>query len=71
MFKKGFINKLLLDLQTLDGTKPGDTGSRRESSSCIFPDSSKEGYLNFRQLCAEKNKVDFCFHTNALSLQPY
>uniref|UniRef100_A0A3P9HTC5 Rho GTPase-activating protein 21 n=1 Tax=Oryzias latipes TaxID=8090 RepID=A0A3P9HTC5_ORYLA len=42
--------------KTLDGTKPGDTGSRRESSSCIFPDSSKEGYLNFRQLCAEKNK---------------
>uniref|UniRef100_A0A3B3D1Y0 Rho GTPase activating protein 21b n=1 Tax=Oryzias melastigma TaxID=30732 RepID=A0A3B3D1Y0_ORYME len=40
----------------LDSYPEEDAGSRRESSSCIFPDSSKEGLLNFRQLCTEKNK---------------
>uniref|UniRef100_A0A671Z039 Rho GTPase activating protein 21 n=1 Tax=Sparus aurata TaxID=8175 RepID=A0A671Z039_SPAAU len=34
----------------------GDSGSRRDSSSGIFADSSKEGYLNFRQLTTDKNK---------------
>uniref|UniRef100_A0A8K9XS96 Rho GTPase activating protein 21b n=1 Tax=Oncorhynchus mykiss TaxID=8022 RepID=A0A8K9XS96_ONCMY len=33
-----------------------DSGSRRDSSSDIFSDSSKEGWLNFRQLNTEKSK---------------
>lgn len=50
-------------LQALDGHKSsGDSGSRRDSSSGIFADSSKEGYLNFRQLTTDKNKV--CLHTH-------
>uniref|UniRef100_A0A7N6FJ53 Rho GTPase activating protein 21b n=1 Tax=Anabas testudineus TaxID=64144 RepID=A0A7N6FJ53_ANATE len=41
----------------LDGHKSsGDSGSRRDSSSNIFADSSKEGLLNFRQLGTDKNK---------------
>ncbi|XP_077413396.1 rho GTPase-activating protein 21 isoform X2 [Vanacampus margaritifer] len=43
--------------KALDGHKSsGDSGSRRDSSADIFPDSSKEGLLNFRQLCTDKNK---------------
>uniref|UniRef100_A0A671Z0A1 Rho GTPase activating protein 21 n=1 Tax=Sparus aurata TaxID=8175 RepID=A0A671Z0A1_SPAAU len=43
--------------QEEDGHKSsGDSGSRRDSSSGIFADSSKEGYLNFRQLTTDKNK---------------
>uniref|UniRef100_A0A671Z034 Rho GTPase activating protein 21 n=1 Tax=Sparus aurata TaxID=8175 RepID=A0A671Z034_SPAAU len=43
--------------KALDGHKSsGDSGSRRDSSSGIFADSSKEGYLNFRQLTTDKNK---------------
>lgn len=49
-----------LYLQALDGHKsPGDSGSRRDSSSDIFPDSSKEGLLNIRQLSTDKTKVFF------------
>ena len=44
-------------VQALDGHKSDDSGSRRDSSSDIFPDSSKEGWLNFRQLNTDKNKV--------------
>uniref|UniRef100_A0A3P8S944 Rho GTPase activating protein 21 n=1 Tax=Amphiprion percula TaxID=161767 RepID=A0A3P8S944_AMPPE len=43
--------------KALDGHKSsGDSGSRRDSSSDIFADSSKEGFLNFRQLNTDKNK---------------
>ncbi|XP_019117772.1 rho GTPase-activating protein 21 isoform X2 [Larimichthys crocea] len=43
--------------KALDGHKSsGDSGSRRDSSSDIFADSSKEGFLNFRQLTTDKNK---------------
>ncbi|XP_077376786.1 rho GTPase-activating protein 21 isoform X2 [Festucalex cinctus] len=43
--------------KALDGHKSsGDSGSRRDSSADIFSDSSKEGLLNFRQLCTDKNK---------------
>lgn len=43
--------------KALDGHKSsGDSGSRRDSSSDIFTNSSKEGLLNFRQLGTEKNK---------------
>ncbi|KAM4551153.1 rho GTPase-activating protein 21 isoform 3-T3 [Odontesthes bonariensis] len=43
--------------KALDGHKlSGDSGSRRDSSSDIFADSSKEGLLNFRQLSTDKNK---------------
>nr|XP_046265556.1 rho GTPase-activating protein 21 isoform X2 [Scatophagus argus] len=43
--------------KALDGHKSsGDSGSRRDSSSDIFADSSKEGLLNFRQLTTDKNK---------------
>ncbi|XP_031710463.1 rho GTPase-activating protein 21 isoform X1 [Anarrhichthys ocellatus] len=43
--------------KTLDGHKSsGDSGSRRDSSSDVFADSSKEGLLNFRQLSTDKNK---------------
>ncbi|XP_062284464.1 rho GTPase-activating protein 21 isoform X1 [Scomber scombrus] len=43
--------------KALDGNKSAaDSGSRRDSSSDIFADSSKEGFLNFRQLNTEKNK---------------
>ncbi|XP_038145248.1 rho GTPase-activating protein 21 isoform X2 [Cyprinodon tularosa] len=41
--------------KTLDGHRP-DSGSRRDSSLDVFADSSKEGFLNFRQLGTEKNK---------------
>lgn len=58
-------NVMISHLQTLDGHKSsGDSGSRRDSSSDIFADSSKEGLLNFRQLSTEKNKV--CLYTHAL-----
>uniref|UniRef100_A0A667ZRB1 Rho GTPase activating protein 21b n=1 Tax=Myripristis murdjan TaxID=586833 RepID=A0A667ZRB1_9TELE len=44
-------------LQALDGHRSSDdSGSRRDSSSDIFADSSKEGWLNFRQLSTDKNK---------------
>uniref|UniRef100_A0A3P8YLF0 Rho GTPase activating protein 21b n=1 Tax=Esox lucius TaxID=8010 RepID=A0A3P8YLF0_ESOLU len=44
-------------MQALDGHKSSDdSGSRRDSSSDIFSDSSKEGWLNFRQLNTEKTK---------------
>ncbi|XP_028988425.1 rho GTPase-activating protein 21 isoform X3 [Betta splendens] len=43
--------------KALDGHKSsGDSGSRRDSSSDIFPTSSKEGLLNFRHLGTDKNK---------------
>ncbi|XP_038573929.1 rho GTPase-activating protein 21 isoform X2 [Micropterus salmoides] len=43
--------------KALDGHKSsGDSGSRRDSCSDIFTDSSKEGLLNFRQLSTDKNK---------------
>ncbi|XP_041805169.1 rho GTPase-activating protein 21 [Chelmon rostratus] len=43
--------------KALDGHKSsGDSGSRRDSSSDVFADSSKEGFLNFRQLTTDKNK---------------
>ncbi|KAL7387107.1 hypothetical protein ABVT39_018461 [Epinephelus coioides] len=43
--------------KALDGHKSsGDSGSRRDSSSDVFADSSKEGLLNFRQLNTDKNK---------------
>ncbi|XP_042284326.1 rho GTPase-activating protein 21 isoform X1 [Thunnus maccoyii] len=43
--------------KALDGHKSSvDSGSRRDSSSDIFADSSKEGFLNFRQLSTDKNK---------------
>uniref|UniRef100_A0A8C7SJ20 Rho GTPase activating protein 21b n=1 Tax=Oncorhynchus mykiss TaxID=8022 RepID=A0A8C7SJ20_ONCMY len=48
---------LLMPLSALDGHKSSDdSGSRRDSSSDIFSDSSKEGWLNFRQLNTEKSK---------------
>ncbi|XP_054623921.1 rho GTPase-activating protein 21 isoform X1 [Dunckerocampus dactyliophorus] len=43
--------------KALDGHKSsGDSESGRDSSSDIFADSSKEGFLSFRQLCMDKNK---------------
>ncbi|KAI1901361.1 hypothetical protein AGOR_G00033580 [Albula goreensis] len=43
--------------KALDGHKSSDdSGSRRDSSSDIFSDSSKEGWLHFRQLNTEKSK---------------
>uniref|UniRef100_A0A1A7YUI3 Rho GTPase activating protein 21b n=1 Tax=Iconisemion striatum TaxID=60296 RepID=A0A1A7YUI3_9TELE len=43
--------------KALDGHKSsGDSGSRRDSSSDIFSNSSKEGLLNFRHLSTDKNK---------------
>ncbi|XP_077470585.1 rho GTPase-activating protein 21 isoform X2 [Stigmatopora argus] len=43
--------------KALDGHKSsGDSGSRRDSSADVFADSSKEGLLNFRQFCTDKNK---------------
>uniref|UniRef100_A0AAX7V5Z4 Rho GTPase activating protein 21b n=1 Tax=Astatotilapia calliptera TaxID=8154 RepID=A0AAX7V5Z4_ASTCA len=43
--------------KALDGHKSsGDSGSRRDSSSVIFSDSSREGLLNFRQFSTDKNK---------------
>ncbi|XP_034742871.1 rho GTPase-activating protein 21 isoform X1 [Etheostoma cragini] len=43
--------------KALDGHKSsGESGSRRDSSSDIFADSSKEGLLNFRQFSTDKNK---------------
>uniref|UniRef100_A0A665TG68 Rho GTPase-activating protein 21-like n=1 Tax=Echeneis naucrates TaxID=173247 RepID=A0A665TG68_ECHNA len=50
-------NVIYWNLQALDGHKSsGDSGSRRDSSSDIFANSSKEGLLNFRQLSTDKNK---------------
>ncbi|KAG9355168.1 hypothetical protein JZ751_000006 [Albula glossodonta] len=43
--------------KALDGHKSSDdSGSRRDSSSDVFSDSSKEGWLHFRQLNTEKSK---------------
>ncbi|KAJ3595354.1 hypothetical protein NHX12_004658 [Muraenolepis orangiensis] len=42
--------------KALDGHKSDDSGSRRDSSSDVFADSSKEGWLNLRQLNTDKNK---------------
>ncbi|XP_036453441.1 rho GTPase-activating protein 21 isoform X3 [Colossoma macropomum] len=43
--------------KALDGHKSSDdSSSRRDSSSDIFSDSSKEGWLHFRQLNTEKTK---------------
>ncbi|XP_020318304.1 rho GTPase-activating protein 21 isoform X2 [Oncorhynchus kisutch] len=43
--------------KALDGHKSSDdSGSRRDSSSDVFSDSSKEGWLNFRQINTEKSK---------------
>ncbi|XP_035491309.1 rho GTPase-activating protein 21 isoform X2 [Scophthalmus maximus] len=43
--------------KALDGHKSsGDSCSRRDSSSDIFANSSKEGLLNFRQFSTDKNK---------------
>ncbi|XP_062336466.1 rho GTPase-activating protein 21 isoform X1 [Osmerus eperlanus] len=43
--------------KALDGHKSSDDScSRRDSSSDIFSDSTKEGWLNFRQLNTDKNK---------------
>ncbi|XP_048868033.1 rho GTPase-activating protein 21-like isoform X2 [Brienomyrus brachyistius] len=43
--------------KALDGYKSSeDSGSRRDSSSDIFSDSSKEGWLHFRQLTMDKSK---------------
>ncbi|XP_071390108.1 rho GTPase-activating protein 21 isoform X2 [Centroberyx affinis] len=43
--------------KALDGHRSSDdSGSRRDSSSDIFADSSKEGWLTFRQLSTDKNK---------------
>ncbi|KAJ8012089.1 hypothetical protein DPEC_G00065060 [Dallia pectoralis] len=55
---QGSMSSTALSLeQALDGHKSSeDSGSRRDSSSDIFTDSSKEGWLNFRQLNTEKTK---------------
>ncbi|KAM9322048.1 rho GTPase-activating protein 21 isoform 2-T2 [Pholidichthys leucotaenia] len=43
--------------KALDGHKSsGDSGSQKDSSVDLFPGSSKEGLLNFRQLSTDKNK---------------
>ncbi|KAJ8336381.1 hypothetical protein SKAU_G00376010 [Synaphobranchus kaupii] len=43
--------------KALDGHKSSDdSGSRRDASSDIFSDCSKEGWLHFRQLNTEKSK---------------
>ncbi|XP_053739340.1 rho GTPase-activating protein 21 isoform X1 [Synchiropus splendidus] len=43
--------------KALDGHKSsGDSANRRDSSTDIFADSSKEGLLNFRQRSTDKNK---------------
>ncbi|MFT7812253.1 rho GTPase-activating protein 21-like [Arapaima gigas] len=43
--------------KALDGHKSSDdSGSRRDSSSDIFSDSSKEGWLQFRQLNTDKSR---------------
>ncbi|XP_034038697.1 rho GTPase-activating protein 21 isoform X2 [Thalassophryne amazonica] len=43
--------------KALDGHKfTGDSDSRRDSASDIFDNSTKEGFLNFRQLSTDKNK---------------
>uniref|UniRef100_A0A8C1ETW5 Rho GTPase activating protein 21b n=2 Tax=Cyprinus carpio TaxID=7962 RepID=A0A8C1ETW5_CYPCA len=46
----------VLVLQALDGHKSDDSSSRRDSSTEIFSDSTKEGWLHFRQLNTEKGK---------------
>ncbi|XP_022533505.2 rho GTPase-activating protein 21 isoform X2 [Astyanax mexicanus] len=42
--------------KALDGYKSSDDSSSRRDSSDIFSDSSKEGWLHFRQLNTEKSK---------------
>ncbi|XP_051555198.1 rho GTPase-activating protein 21-like isoform X3 [Myxocyprinus asiaticus] len=42
--------------KALDGNKSDDSSSRRDSSTEIFNDSTKEGWLHFRQLNTEKSK---------------
>lgn len=53
----GFCSFFLIT-QVLDGHKlSDDSSSRRDSSSDIFTDYFKEGWLHFRQLNTDKNKV--------------
>ncbi len=41
-----------------------DSGSRRDSSSDVFCDATKEGLLHFKQLNTDKGKVwTDCTHT--------
>lgn len=42
-----------------------DSGSRRDSSSDVFCDATKEGLLHFKQLNTDKGKVgtDYTVHT--------
>uniref|UniRef100_A0A4W5KRV1 Rho GTPase activating protein 21b n=1 Tax=Hucho hucho TaxID=62062 RepID=A0A4W5KRV1_9TELE len=48
---------LVVMVKALDGHKSSDdSGSRRDSSSDVFSDSSKEGWLNLRQINTEKSK---------------
>ncbi|KAA0718848.1 Rho GTPase-activating protein 21 [Triplophysa tibetana] len=42
--------------KALDGNKSDDSSSRRDSSTEIFSDSTKEGWLHLRQLNTEKSK---------------
>ncbi|XP_057190850.1 rho GTPase-activating protein 21 isoform X1 [Triplophysa rosa] len=42
--------------KALDGHKSDDSSSRRDSSTEIFSDSTKEGWLHLRQLNTEKSK---------------
>lgn len=44
-----------------------DSGSRRDSSSDIFCDATKEGLLHFKQLSTEKGKVHTIHTTEALA----
>uniref|UniRef100_A0AAY4CIT5 Uncharacterized protein n=1 Tax=Denticeps clupeoides TaxID=299321 RepID=A0AAY4CIT5_9TELE len=51
------FKRIALCKQAVDGHKSSeDSGSRRDSSSDVFSDSSKEGWLHFRQLNTDKNK---------------
>ncbi|XP_058879168.1 rho GTPase-activating protein 21-like isoform X2 [Acipenser ruthenus] len=43
--------------KAVDGQKSSeDSGSRRDSSSDVFSDASKEGWLHFRQISTDKSK---------------
>uniref|UniRef100_A0A673LD84 Rho GTPase-activating protein 21-like n=1 Tax=Sinocyclocheilus rhinocerous TaxID=307959 RepID=A0A673LD84_9TELE len=51
-----WISEHFVELVALDGHKSDDSSSRRDSSTEIFSDSTKEGWLHFRQLNTEKGK---------------
>lgn len=51
------VTRVFVVLKATVDRSSEDSGSRRDSSSDIFSDASKEGMLHFRQINTDKSKV--------------